>query len=126
VYPVLWLLSVDPKGDLKRADELTSRALALDPNYARAHFTKASILTAQRRLDESIAENERALALDPALLPAVSSLGWDYLYIGQFEKSLEHFSKAIRLSPRDPSLGSWYHGEASRHFALKQYDQTIE
>jgi TolB-like protein/class 3 adenylate cyclase/Tfp pilus assembly protein PilF len=126
VYPVVWRLSVDPEGDLKRADELTSKALALDPNYARAHLMKAYIFTGQRRLDESIAESERALALDPALLPAVSLLGWDSLYIGQFEKSLEYFAKAIRLSPHDPSVGTWYHGEASGHFALKQYDQTIE
>jgi tetratricopeptide (TPR) repeat protein len=126
VYPVLWLVSVDPTGDLKRADELASKALALDPNYARAHFMKANIFNAQRRLDESIAEHERALALDPALLSAVGGLGWDNLYIGQFEKSLEYFAKAIRLSPHDPSVGSWYHGEAAGHFALKQYDQTIE
>jgi TolB-like protein len=125
-YPVLWLLSVDPKGDLQRADELASKALALDPNYARAHASRAYILSAQRRLDESIAELEQALTLDPALLSAVGSLGWDYLYIGQFEKSLEYFDKAIRLSPHDPYVGTWYHGKAADHFALKQYDQTIE
>ena len=33
--------SADPKADLKRADELVSKALALDPNYASAHSVKA-------------------------------------------------------------------------------------
>ena len=28
-------VSRDPKGDLERADELESKALAIDPNYAR-------------------------------------------------------------------------------------------
>jgi TolB-like protein/class 3 adenylate cyclase/cytochrome c-type biogenesis protein CcmH/NrfG len=119
-------LSVDRKGDLKRADELTSKALALDPNYARAHSLKAGILTDQERLDEAIAEYERALTLDPAMVIAFVGLGWDYLYLGQFEKSLEYLDKAIRLSPHDPYLINWYTGKAADYFGLKQYDQTIE
>jgi TolB-like protein len=75
-------LSVDPKGDLKRANELTSKSLALDPNYGTTHYFMGTILAAQGRLDESIAEYERALALDPALMIAVGALGWDYLFLG--------------------------------------------
>jgi Flp pilus assembly protein TadD len=68
---------------------LVSRALAIDPNYARAHSLKGGILRTQGRRDEAIAEHERALALDPALVLAESGLGLDYMYLGQFEKSLE-------------------------------------
>jgi tetratricopeptide (TPR) repeat protein len=120
-------VTADPKADLKqRADELVSRALALDPNYARAHSLKGGILSFQKgRMDESIAEYERALSLDPAMVIAVVGLGWDHQYLGQFEKSLEYLDKAIRLSPHDPYLGNWYRGAGS-HFGLKQYDQTIE
>jgi tetratricopeptide (TPR) repeat protein len=57
---------------------------------------------------------------------AVGAMGWDYQYLGQFEKGLEYFDKAIRLSPHDPYLSSWYQGEAVGYFALKQYDHTIE
>jgi hypothetical protein len=52
-------------------------------------------------------------------MSAVGALGWDYIYTGQFEKSLEYFAKAIRLSPHDPYLGSWYQGEAVGYFMLK-------
>jgi tetratricopeptide (TPR) repeat protein len=110
----------------ERADELVSRALALDPNYARAHSLKGGILRFQKRFDESIGEYERALSLDPAIVMAFVGLGRDSLDLGQFEKSLEYFDKAIRLSPHDPYLGDWYQGEAAGHFALKQYDQAIE
>jgi tetratricopeptide (TPR) repeat protein len=57
---------------------------------------------------------------------AFVGLGYDSQSLGQFEKSLEYLDKAIRLSPHDPYLGDWYNSEAGGHFALKQYDQTIE
>jgi adenylate cyclase len=118
--------SANRMADLKRADELASQALALDPNYAVAHFDKANILLYQGRLDQAIAENERTLALDPVLVSADAQLGFDYRGLGQFEKSLEYFDKAIRLSPNDPSLGSWLQGKSADYFGLKQYDQAIE
>jgi class 3 adenylate cyclase/TolB-like protein len=125
-----WLVttshSADPKADLKRADELASQALALDPNYAFAHYDKARILNAQGRIDESIAEAERALALDPTAIDAYSILGWDYWFNGQFEKTVEFIDKAIRRSPFDRALAEWYHLKAAAHYGLKQYDQNIE
>ena len=46
--------------------------------------------------------------------------------LGQFEKGLEFFDKAIRLSPHDPNLNGFYRSKAIAYFALKQYDQAIE
>jgi TolB-like protein/DNA-binding winged helix-turn-helix (wHTH) protein len=124
--PVALCCSANPKADLERADELASKALALDPSYARAHTKKAGIVSLQGRHDEAIAKNERALALDPALLYAVAGLSWDYIYLGQFEKSLEFSDKAIRLSPHDPSLEDWYRARMAANFGLKRYDLAIE
>jgi adenylate cyclase len=124
--PVAFCCSADPEADLERADELASKALALDPNYARAHNLKAGVVSLQGRHDEAIAENERALALDPALLYAVAGLSWDYIYLGQFEKSLEYSDRAIRLSPRDPYLEDWYRARMAANFGLKHYDLAIE
>jgi adenylate cyclase len=124
--PVAFGLSTDTKSDLRRADDLISRALVLDPNYAPAHLNRGSILLIQGRPGEAIPEHEHALALDPALVDAEANLGFDYLFLGQFEKSLEYFDKAIRLSPRDPYLSGWYEGKASAYFGLTQYDHAIE
>ena len=84
----LWLpaalgLSGDPKGDLERADELESKALALDPDFAWAHATKGWILQNQGRPEESVPEFERALALDPSGADAYNGLGVDYLALGR-------------------------------------------
>ncbi len=124
--PVSHNLSADPKADLKRGDELVSKALALDPTLAYGHVFKAEILRDQGRLGEANAEAERALDLDPTAVDAYAQLAFNDEELGQYEKSLENLDKAIRLSPHDPSLHYWYASKATAHFALKQYEQAIE
>jgi adenylate cyclase len=119
-------LSLEPGADLKRADELASHALTLDPNGAGLHALRAFVRNAQGRNNEAIPEFERALALDPARADAVEGLGVAFLRLGQFEKSLEYFDKAIRLSPHDPSLSYFHMDKAGAYFGLKRYDQAIE
>ena len=119
-------VSGDPKGDLKRADELMSRALAIDPDYAVAHLVKGNILQSEGRTEEAVAEHERALAIDPSEADAVANLGVDYLYLGQPDKSIEYFDKAIRMSLYDPALLYWYGLKAWANFGLKKYDQAID
>jgi adenylate cyclase len=119
-------VSADPKGDVERADELASKALALDPDFAWAHDTKGWILQNQGRTEESVPEFERALALDPSFADAYGGLGIDYLALGRFDKSLEYLDKAIRASPSDPGLSYLYGNKAWANFGLKRYDQAIE
>jgi adenylate cyclase len=124
--PVSLGFSSDPKGDLERADELLTKAHALDPDYTWAHSIKGNILQVQGRTEEAVAEHERAIALDPANVDAVAQLGLDYGYLGEFDKSLEYLDKAIRESPHDPALTYWYSIKAHDNFGLKRYDQAIE
>jgi tetratricopeptide (TPR) repeat protein len=124
--PVNMGTSADPKAHITRADELVSRALALDPTAAGPHIVKAWILFDQGRFEEAIAERERALALDPADVGTLQGLAWDYHALGQFEKAGELFDQAIRLSPRDPALQFMYFGKSRTYFGLKQYDQAID
>jgi adenylate cyclase len=118
--------SVDPKGDLQRADELESKALALDPDWTWPHDVKGGILRLQARYQEAVVEHERALALDPSNEDAAASVGMDYTMLGRFDKSLEYFDQAILGSPHDPSLAYWYGGKAWANFGLKRYDQAID
>ena len=124
--PVMLNRSADPQADLKRADELASRALALDANSSAAHNQKGEVLRAERRLNDAIAEYERALALDPNFVDAFANLGLTYSELGQYEKAVEFYDKAIRLSPHDPNLFFWYSFKGQAYFALQQDEQAID
>ena len=115
-----------PMDNIRRADELVSKALLLDPNYAPAHLVKAFVLSSQSRLDEASAEDRRAFDLDPSLVDAYWHLGYVLRRLGEFQTSLEFIDKALQLSPRDPFRALWYADKAGSHFALKQYDKAVE
>ena len=66
IIPVVTAQSSDPQADIRQADELVSRALALDPNFYAAHFAKAYVLMGQNRTQEAVIEGERSLALNPS------------------------------------------------------------
>jgi tetratricopeptide (TPR) repeat protein len=126
LMPPLLGLSGDPKGDLERADELESKALALDPDWTWPHDVKGGVLRIQGRTEEAATEHERALALDTSNVDAAAQLGIDYRFLGRFDKSLEYLDRAILASPHDPSLTYWYDSKAWANFGLKRYDQAIE
>jgi adenylate cyclase len=124
--PAAMGVSGDPKGDLEKADELESKALALDPDWTWTHDVKGHILRTQGRAEEAVAEYGRALSLDPSNMDAAGGLGFAYFQLGEFDKSVEYFDKAILASPHDPSLVYWHSGNAEANFGLKHYDQAIE
>jgi adenylate cyclase len=118
--------STDPQADLRRADELALRAIAVDTNNPLGHVAKGNVLRVERRFDDAIAEFERALALDPSLAEVYGSLGHTYSDIGQYEKAIEFLDRAIRLSPQNQDLAFWYSGKGRAYFGLEQYDHAIE
>ena len=118
--------STDPRADLKRADELASRAIAVDANHPLGHLARGHVLRVERRFNDAIAEFERTLALDPNAGEAYGALGFTYSEIGQYEKAIDFFDKALPLSPQTQELTLWYLGKGDAYFGLQQYDQAIE
>jgi len=124
--PILLGRSTDPRADLKRADELAARAIAVDTNNPLGHVAKGNVLRVERRFEDAIAEFERALALDPNLAEAYAALGFIQVAFGQYQKAIEFLDKAVRLSPQNQQLAFWYGGKGFAYFGLQQYDQAIE
>jgi TolB-like protein/class 3 adenylate cyclase/Tfp pilus assembly protein PilF len=125
IIPVLTLQSADRQADIRRADELASRALAIDPNFYLAHHVKARVLDAQNRQEEAIVEAQRSLALDPISVENYIVLCEANNYLGRPDRCLEAADKAIRLSPRDPFLWIFFTMKGWAFFMKRQYDQAI-
>ena len=101
--------SIDPQADPLAADDLISRALAIDSNNYFAHYARSQFLAPQRP-DEAIVEAERALALNPSFLPAYISLWVADWTAGRTEKADQYLDEALRLGPHD-SLANVFLGE---------------
>src|SRR3984957_19729368 len=100
---------IDPQADRLAADDLISRALAIDSNNYFAHYARSQFL-APLRPDEAIVESERALALNPSFLPAYISLWVADWTAGRTEKADQYLDEALRLGPHD-SLANVFLGE---------------
>src|SRR5213594_4142401 len=118
----------DPERDriLARADEAVTRAIALSPNYAHAHYVKAEVLALSRRFDAALATYDRAIALDPNHAAAYVSRGRALIAIGRAAEAMAPVGKAIRLSPRDPDLFIWYYVLCHAHTHLARDAPAIE
>jgi TolB-like protein/Tfp pilus assembly protein PilF len=95
--------------DFPGAEMEFRRSLELNPGYANAHHWYAHYLIAARRPDESLAESNRALELDP-LSPIMSvHLGWLYYYLRQYDRAIDQLNKTLELDP-NYGLAHWYIG----------------
>jgi TolB-like protein len=117
--------STDRTADIRRGEELASRALAIDPNSYHAHHAKARVLVAQKRAEEAMIEAERSLRLNPSFIPPYLPLCQANLMLGLPEKTIEYASRARRLSPPDPYLYVFYAQEALAHIMLHQDDRAV-
>ena len=105
---VLDYMSNSTAADIERSDGLIGQALEASPRSPLVHWAKGQLLTAKYRYDEAIPEYEAVIAFNRNSADAYSNLGWCKLYTGSIEETIPLQKQAIRLSPRDPSIGFWY------------------
>ncbi len=89
--------------DLPGARAEFLEAIELNPNSAYAHlFYSNCYLMPMGQRDEAIAENRRALELDPLSMPINNFLGETYLLAGDYSQSYKQFQHTIRMDPNFP------------------------
>ena len=123
---VTTLQSVDRDDDTRRADELSSRAIASAPRSYYAHHARARVLVAQMRPVEAVAEAERSLSLNPSFTPAYLNLCQASLHLIRPEETLAHAETALRLSPPlDPYVSFFHAIRGFARFMLRDDDRAI-
>jgi adenylate cyclase len=116
----------DPAADIRRADELLARALAIDPNFYIAHHWKANLFHAQGRPEDAAAEEQLSLALNPSYVSAYTVLAMAHNCLGKPEDAINDVDRAMRLSTRDPLIGTFYWVEGWSLFMLHRDDQAVD
>jgi adenylate cyclase len=101
--------SSSARQELACAEQLLLEALEHAPDRSAAHEAMGFLRRLQGgRLGESRMEHETALALDPNNLRAIQQLGWTLAHLGEPDAAIAQGEKALRLSPRDPSIWNIY------------------
>jgi TolB-like protein/Tfp pilus assembly protein PilF len=108
-----WL---DPETSIPIAEHAALAAVQADSEDPWAHHALGSLYMYTRRFDDSLAQFELALSLNPNFSLAHGRHGLALAFCGRWEEALEATGRALRLSPRDP-FAAMYHGAAG----LAQY-----
>nr|WP_157330685.1 winged helix-turn-helix domain-containing tetratricopeptide repeat protein [Bradyrhizobium cajani] len=107
------------------AEAAALAAVRCDHEDAWAHAALGTVCFSTRRLADALSEFEQALALNPNFSLAQGYYALALSYAGRSKQAFEAAQRAIRLSPRDPSLAI-YHGIAGyARFTERHYDEAI-
>jgi TolB-like protein/Flp pilus assembly protein TadD len=121
----LYQMTASTAADIAQAEGLIGEALEALPRHPHAHFAKGQALRAQGRHEEAIPEFETVIAFNRNWASAMYALSQCKLFTGCIEEAIPLVERAIRLSPRDPSIALWYSGIGLVHLLQSRTDEAI-
>ena len=108
------------------AERAAAAAIAADREDPWAHYALGCVYLFARRFDDSLAEYEWALRLNPNFSMAQAYYGLTLAYCGRWQEATSSVQRALRLSPRDP-LAAIYYGIASyAEFVGHNYEKAMQ
>jgi TolB-like protein/Tfp pilus assembly protein PilF len=107
------------------AERAALAAVQADSEDPWAHNALGSVYFSTRRLENSLAQFELALQLNPNFSLAQGYYGLALCYSGRWREAYEAAQRAIRLSPRDPSSAIYYGIAAYAQFVGKNYLEAV-
>jgi TolB-like protein/cytochrome c-type biogenesis protein CcmH/NrfG len=107
------------------AERAALAAVEADSEDPWAHHGLAYVYLFARRFDDSLAEFELALRLNPNFSLAQAFYGVALSYCGRWQEGDLATRRALRLSPRDPFSALYYGIAAYAQFIGHNYDEAI-
>ena len=107
------------------AERAALSAIRADSEDPWAHYALASVYLLTRNFDDSLAEFELAIRLNPSFSPARGYYGVALAYCGRWEEGDLAARQALRLSPRDPFAAVYCGVVAYAQFLGGNYDEAI-
>jgi adenylate cyclase len=113
--------TTEPAEARKEALRLAEAAAALSSDDPTVLTVLGAAHTIVRSHDIAARLLERSLSLDPNSAWAWNRSGWLQSYLDRPEASIEHFERALRLSPFDPMNFNVFIGIGGAHFVAGRY-----
>lgn len=108
------------------AEQAALAAIRSDSEDPWAHYALGSVYLFNRRFEDSLAEYELALRLNPNFSLARAYYGVCLTYCGRWQEGDREARHALRLSPRDP-FAAIYNGVVGySQFMGKNYEEAIQ
>jgi tetratricopeptide (TPR) repeat protein len=110
---------------LPEAEAAVRQALAIDRTHHLAHYAKGFMHRARGEHRAALAAFTTAVKHNPDFPHAHAQRGAELLYLGRPKDAVSEVQKAIKLSPRSPSLGMFYWIIGRAEFFMGQYTAAI-
>jgi TolB-like protein/cytochrome c-type biogenesis protein CcmH/NrfG len=107
------------------AERAALAAIRSDSEDAWAHLALGHVYLMARRFDDSLAEYELALRLNPNFALAQGYYGLSLAYNSRWQEADLAARRAIRLSPRDPFAAVYYGIASYAQFVGRNYAEAI-
>src|SRR5215510_9717375 len=117
---------VDRESEIADAVRLARRAVAVGKDDPTALWSGGlSLAYLGKEVEAGAAYIDRALVLNPNLAASWNASGWVRMYLGESASAIEHFERAMRLSPLDPLTYLFCTGMAYAHAFAGRYDEAV-
>jgi tetratricopeptide (TPR) repeat protein len=111
---------------LRRADQVSLRAVTLRPDDAEAWAARTNVLLFQGRLEAAAEAVQRGLQLNSYLVPLLSFSGQISLTQGRGEQALAAFERGLALNPSGAGHGVLMHFRCRALLLLARHAEAIE
>jgi TolB-like protein/cytochrome c-type biogenesis protein CcmH/NrfG len=116
----------DMASAVRTAETAARTAIAIDGEDSWSRQALAHVHLFARRFDDSIAEFELALRLNPNFALAQAFYALTLAYCGRWQDADAAANRALRLSPRDPFCAILYGISAYAQFLGRHYDKAMQ
>ena len=116
---------VDLETVLPMAERTALAAIRADSEDAWAHHALGSFYLITRRFDDSLAELELALRLNPNFSQVQNYYAAALGFCGRWEEAVAAAERAIRLSPRDQFLALFYGSACLAQYIGRNYEEAL-
>jgi adenylate cyclase len=107
----------------EEAMKALDKAIALDPDLAKAYAIRAAIYNDWGQYQKGLRESEQAIKLDPTLAWGFNTRGWAQIGLLHYQKAIEDLNKAVEL---DPNYAYAYCQRSWAYLMTKSYNQAFD